>query len=82
MPILIYGAETWTITKGHEGKLTTIEMRFLRMIENKTFRKYLKIKSQLRKDGRRAVTVYVHVKGIPDNNIIKQVFEAEPGRPE
>lgn len=35
-PILEYVAETWTITKGKVGKLTAIEIRFLRKFKNKT----------------------------------------------
>jgi hypothetical protein len=38
MPILMYGAETWTWTKADISRLMTEDMRFLKSIKGKTKR--------------------------------------------
>lgn len=38
VPTLTYGCESWALTKKHKSKLQSMEMRFLRKIENKTRR--------------------------------------------
>lgn len=42
MPVLIHGSEAWTTTGKHKSKITSCEMRFLRRIENKTRRDYIR----------------------------------------
>ena len=36
LPTILYGCETWTLQKSHEGKLQALEMRYLRKVEGVT----------------------------------------------
>lgn len=45
MPTLIYGYESWTLSKKHYSRVNATEMMFLRKIERKASREELGIKS-------------------------------------
>lgn len=88
-PILIYGAETWTMTEKQKSKITAIEMRFLRKMENKTkidkirnttFRQNLKIRPTVEKIEEAQMRWYGHVKRMSEERIVRQVLEARTSK--
>jgi hypothetical protein len=59
LPTLCYQSQTWTLTKAHEQKLTTCEMRCLRKITNNTRRDRIRNTTIRNQVGTRSCIEYI-----------------------
>ena len=85
-PVLMYGAEVWTIRKKEEHLLETTEMRMLRRIRGVTLRDRMRsedIRRELRVESITAkirtarLRWYGHVRRMEENNWVRRVMEME-----
>lgn len=85
VPVLTYSSESWTTTEKHQSRLTSMEMRFLRKIENKTkldriknevHRQNLKIKPIKHKIQQNQLRWLGHVMRMETNRLPKRAYEA------
>lgn len=86
-PILIYGCESWTTVNKHKSRVESMEMRFLRKIEDKTrrdhirnttFRENLKTKAVAISVQERQLGWLGHITRMDKDRTVKKVFEARP----
>jgi hypothetical protein len=87
LPILIYGAETWTLLDKHESRITSAEMKYLRKIvgktrrdrvRNATVREELQQTSAVETVEERQLRWYGHVIRMGEERKTRQVLEARP----
>ena len=85
----LYGCETWTLQKGHEGKLQALEMRYLRRVEGVT--QVDKVRNEDVRQALRQATVLDVVKAkqmawkekleqMDDDRFVKCVYEEDAPR--
>jgi hypothetical protein len=86
-PVLLYGAETWTLTKRLKSKLQASEMRILRLIfgvtkrdriRNETIRDALKVTSILTVIERSQLRWFGHVMRMDDSRDVKRMYSWDP----
>ena len=86
-PILIYGAETWSLTKKSESRVQAAEMRVLRMIlgvtrrdriRNDVIRERLNITSVLKIIEKSKLRWYGHVKRMEENRYPRKYLDWIP----
>ena len=85
-PVMMYGAETWTLTRKEEGLLERAEMRMLRWIlgvslrdkkRNEDIRETLGVACITDKVREARMRWYGHVMRKEDDNCIKRIMNAE-----
>lgn len=86
-PVLLYGAETWTLTKRLQSKIQATEMRILRLIygvtrrdrvRNETIRAALKVNSVLSIVERSQLRWFGHVIRMQENRDVKRMLDWNP----
>ena len=86
-PVLLYGSETWTLTKRLKSKIQACEMRILRLIhgvtkkdkiKNETIRASLKVQSILSVIEQNQLRWFGHVLRMPDTRDVKRVYQWKP----
>ena len=87
-PVILYGSETWTLTKRLKSKIQAAEMRILRLIygvtkrdriKNDIIRDTLKVTSILTVIERNQLRWFGHVLRMNDNRDVKRLYRWNPG---
>jgi exonuclease III len=86
-PVLLYGSETWTLTKRLKSKIQACEMRILRLIfgvtrrdriRNEVIRDSLKVQSILSIVERNQLRWFGHILRMPDTRDVKRMYQWKP----
>ena len=86
-PVLLYGSETWTLTKKLKSKIQACEMRILRLIfgvtkrdkiRNETIRNSLNVQSILTIIEKNQLRWFGHILRMPDIRDVKRMYQWKP----
>ena len=86
-PVLLYGSETWTLTKRLRSKIQACEMRILHLIYGVTKRD--KIRNEIIQDNLRVQSIlslieknqlrwFGHILRMPDTRDVKRIYQWKP----